>query len=90
MSDLQITGIAISEQGIEIGYLRLPQDVRKNGLAWQHSVLVPRDSDYDEEIGDVEVALLALLADALDDEDRAEPIDLTPPDEDDDEDEDEA
>lgn len=87
MQNLQITGIGIGAEGIEIGYVRLPKDVRKNGLAWQHSVLVPRSSDYDDEISAVEDAVLALLEDALDDEERAEPIDLTPTDEEDEDDE---
>lgn len=85
---LQITGVELSQEGISIGYVRLPADVRKNGLVWQHSVLVPRSSDYDDEIEEVETALLALLTDALDDEDRAEPVDLDEPEEEDEEDED--
>jgi hypothetical protein len=73
-NELHITGVALVEGGVEISYGRLPQDVRKNGLAWQHSVLIPKGSDYDDEIETFEEALLALLEDALDDEDTAEPI----------------
>lgn len=76
MSDeqLQITNVGFLPDGIEIGYIRVPRDVRKNGLLWTHSVLVPIGSDYDEEIETFMDALRALLDDALDDEDRAEPI----------------
>ncbi len=77
MSELQITGIALSETGIEVGYLHVPDDVRKNGLVWQHSVQIPRGSDYDDEIETFEQALLALLEDVLDDQDTAEPIEMT-------------
>ena len=82
----QITGVTLTPDGIEIGYLRFPQDVRKNGLVWQHTVLAPFASDYEDEIEEFFDALHALLADVLDDEDRAEPID---PDEDEEEETDE-
>lgn len=82
----QLIGIDFGTQGIGIGYIRVPKDVRKNGLAWQHQVVVPRGSDYDDEIEALVEAAQALLADVLDDEGRAEPIDMTDPeDEDDDE-----
>ena len=86
MPPLQITGLVLHEEAIEIGYVRLPQDVRKNGLVWQHSVQIPRKSDYDDEIEAFEEALVALLEDALDDEDRAEAIDPTEEEEEDDDD----
>jgi hypothetical protein len=82
--ELQITGVALAPEGIEIGYVRVPRDVRKNGLVWSHAVMVPRGSDYDDEIEALEEALMGLLVDALDDEDTAEAVDLT---EDEDEDE---
>lgn len=86
---LQITTVSLLEEGIELGYVRLPADVRKNGLVWQHAVLVPRKSDYDDEIEAVEDALIALLEDALEDEGLAEAVDLPgPEDKDDEEDED--
>lgn len=84
--EVQITGVLLGDAGIEIGYVRVPADVRKNGLLWQHSVLVPFGSDYDDEIEEFQAALRALLMDALDDEDRAEPIE--PEEEEDDDDED--
>ena len=82
---VQITGVTLGEDGIEIGYVRVPDDIRKNGLAWQHRVLVPFGSDYDDEIEEFFEALHALLMDALDDEGRAEPIDLTEAEEEDEE-----
>lgn len=84
---VQITGVSLQPDGIDIGYLRIPQDVRKNGLIWEHNVSIPMGSDYDDEIEAVREALEALLTDALDDEDRAEPIDPTEEEEDDDDDE---
>lgn len=72
--ELQIRNIDMAENGMALSYIRLPTDARKNGLVWQHNVLVPYGSDYDDEIADVVVALKALLVDVLDDEDRAEVI----------------
>lgn len=82
----QITGIEIGSDGVAIGYIRVPTDIRKNGLAWQHHVTVPAGTDYDDEIEALVEAAQALLADVLDDEDRAEPIEM-PTEEDEDEDE---
>lgn len=81
-----IEGIDISPDGVSISYLRLPLDIRKNGLAWRHQVFVPAGSDYDDELEALNDAALALLADVLDDEDRAEPIE---PQEEEDDDDDE-
>lgn len=80
----QLAGIEFLPEGVSLTYVRLPKDVRKNGLVWQHRVLVPSDSDYDDEIETLHDAAQALLADVLDDEDRAEPID--PPTEEDEDD----
>lgn len=85
MSDLQITNVQLLEGGVEIGYMRLPKDLRKNGLMWSHSLLIPRGSDYDDELDAFEEALQALLVDALDDEDTAESVDPIEEDEEDDE-----
>lgn len=82
----QIAGIEFTPESIVIGYMRVPRDVRKNGLIWQHQVQVPLGSDYEDEISTLLDAATALLADVLDDEDRAEPID--PPTEEEDEDDD--
>ena len=84
---VQITGVQFLEEGVEIAYIRVPADVRKNGLVWTHSVLIPSESDYEDELTTFHEALRDLLMDALDDEDRAEPIDLTEDTEDEDEDE---
>ena len=75
----------LGDAGLSLRYLQYPKDVRKNGLTWQHQVFVPRGSDYDDELDAVDEALQALLADVLDDEDRAEPIDPEEEEEDDDE-----
>lgn len=83
----QILGIEIDPEGVALSYVRIPTDIRKNGLAWRHQVIVPNGSDYDDEIEAVIEAAQALLTDVLDDEDRAEPIDLTTEEEDDDDDE---
>ncbi len=83
---VQINSVGLLPEGLEIHYMRLPADVRKNGLVWQHVVLVPRESDYDDEIEAVQLALHELLADVLEDEALAEPIE---PKYDDDEEDDE-
>lgn len=79
-----VLGVEVVAEGLALHYVRLPKDVRKNGLEWKHTVLVPRDSDYDDELAAVLEALNQLLADALDDEDRAEPIDMDQEEEEDD------
>ena len=86
--DLQISGVAFHAEGVEVAYVRLPRDVRKNGLVWQHSLMIPHGSDYDDEIETLLQALTDLLQDALDDEDRAEPIEPVDPEDEDDEEED--
>lgn len=72
--------------GLVIHYGRLPRDVRKNGLMWQHTVQVPADSDYDDELEAVQEAVKALLEDVLDDENRAEPIEMDQEEEEEDDD----
>ena len=71
---LAIHSMEVTAEGLGVTYTRYPTDIRKNGLAWQHHVLVPFDSDYDDELEAVQIAMQALLKDVLDDEDRAEPI----------------
>lgn len=80
-NDLQITGLTFVADGVEVTYIRVPADVRKNGLVWSHAVLIPRNSDYDDELESFTDALKDLVLDVLDDEDRAEPIDMTEEDE---------
>ncbi len=76
-NDTQILGFGLLEGGgIEIGYVRVPEDVKKNGLISSHSVQIPRGSDYDDELDDVMEALAALLHDALEDTELAEAIEL--------------
>lgn len=67
---------ATPDGGVVLTYGRVPQDIRKNGLMWQHSVQIPAGSDYDEELEAVSDALQALLEDVLEDEETAEAIDL--------------
>ncbi len=75
-TELVINNLEKTKTGLSITYIRLPRDARKNGLIWQHNVVVPFGSDYDDEIEAVDDALNALLVDVLDDEDRAEPVDV--------------
>lgn len=84
---IDISGVEIVPEGVSISYMRVPRDVRKNGLLWQHNVVVPTGSDYDDEIETFMDALQALLVDVLEDEETAEPIEPTT-DEDEDEDDD--
>ena len=84
-SRTQVMGVELNPDGIAITYTRIPRDIRKNGLVWQHMVLVPNGSDYDDEISELLDAIGVLIEDVLDDEDRAEPIELEEEEEDDDE-----
>lgn len=70
----EISGIEFGAEGLTVTYVRVPRDIRKNGLIWQHQVGVPHGSDYGDEIEALTEAAQALLTDVLDDEDRAEPI----------------
>jgi hypothetical protein len=72
----QVMSLEFNPEGVVVNYTRIPRDIRKNGLAWQHAVLVPAGSDYDDEITDLLEAVAALIEDVLDDEDRAEPVEL--------------
>lgn len=75
--ELIVNGIEVTpESGVVIHYGRFPRDVRKNGLIWNHSVHIPAGSDYDDELDTALEAIKDLLADALDDEDRVEPIEI--------------
>lgn len=71
-----LASVDLDADGLSLAYMEFPQDVRKNGLTWQHRVFVPRGSDYDDEIDAAVEALQALLTDVLDDIDRAEPVEL--------------
>lgn len=68
-SDVELFAVEFSPEGVRMSYVRR-QDVRENGLVWQHQVAVPFGSDYDDEIEAAHEAVMALLKDALDDEDR--------------------
>ncbi len=88
MQQLHIHAVETTEDGgLAITYGRLRRDVRKNGLMWQHTVVVPAGSDYDDELEAVGEALQSLLEDVLEDQKTAEEIDLTEPEEEDDDDE---
>lgn len=84
-SDVELFAVEFSPEGVRVSYVRR-QDVRENGLVWQHQVAIPRGSDYDDEIEAAEEAVMALLLDALDDEDRVPAAPLLEEEEDDDDD----
>jgi hypothetical protein len=85
----RITSVELGAEGWGIGYMTIPTDIRKNGLMWQHHVFVPIGSDYDEELDAAYIALSDLLDDVLDDEERAEPVDLAESEEEEENDDDE-
>lgn len=70
----QVHSVTFSPEGVALTYMRMPIDVRKNGLLWQHQVQVPLGSDYDDELEALLLAAQALLADVLEDEETAEAI----------------
>lgn len=89
MQDVEIVGINLLEDGgVELVYLKIPDDAKANGLLWKHAVHIPAKSDYDDELEAVHEALRALLLDVLDDESRVEVAQLIE-DEDEDDEEDE-
>jgi hypothetical protein len=88
--DLQILGFGLlADGGVEVGYVRVPEDLKKNGLIWQHTVQIPRGSDYDDELDAVMEAIAVLTRDVLEDQELAEPIDIDEPEDEEDEEEDE-
>lgn len=70
----ELIGITFAPEGVQLTYSRLPDDLKKNGLVWQHNVFVPNRSDYDDELQVLVDATNALLLDVLDDEETAEHI----------------
>lgn len=53
------------------------RDFKANGLQVQHVVLIPSDSDYDDELEELREVSNRVLKDAIEDLDTAEPFDFT-------------
>ena len=88
MSDFIIRSLTFQLDGsVAIEYVR-QRDFKQNGLQIHHVVLIPGDSDYDDEITAVREAAEAALVDALEDLETAEPFDFSKDDDDDTDDDD--
>jgi hypothetical protein len=72
---------------VAVEYVTPATDVKANGLEINHVLLIPRDSDYDDELDAVMEAVNAMLEDAIEDLDTAAPFDFSSDDDEDDEDE---
>lgn len=85
--------INILPDGVLIEYVDPERDYRPNGLVNNHTIFVPRDSDYDDGIDALTDAIRDLLEDALEDLGLQDPLNikevLTTPGEDDDEEDEE-
>ena len=66
----KIQTVAIDENGMQIGYYDPGVDVKAPGLVRLHTIIVPCEGDYDEEIQAVIDALIYLLNDVAEDWDR--------------------
>lgn len=75
-SRILIRNISFAEDGMAVEYMNVPADVRQNGLSITHSVWIPREDDYDDEIAAVEDAALEAVMDALEDFGRLPAVDL--------------
>lgn len=88
-----ITSLSMDDEHVTIGYATLPDDLRDNGLAQQHQLLIPVNEDYVDGVESLIGAALELLEDALEDWERLPPFEPVAEDDDetdDDEDEDDA
>ncbi len=81
MTQRLVLGLEMGENEVKVTY----GEMFANGLALQHEVHVPRDSDYEDELAAVQEALDALLTDVLQDAGNMTPIDLDQPDDETDE-----
>ncbi len=81
-----ILGLQLEAEAVSISYVTLPADIRETGLAAQHTLLIPVDGDYEDEIEALRIAALDLLEDALEDFDRVPAYE--PPDDDEGDDDD--
>lgn len=80
MSELVIRGVVIDTDSISIEYMAIPDDVRHNGrVMQQHTLVVARHPEYQDEIDALEDAALELLRDALEDYQNTEPVQLREP-----------
>lgn len=72
-----IRAITIQPEGVALEYMGADTDLRPNGLQLQHVLFVPSGESYDDEIDTLLDAAHHLLADALQDMDLMEPVELT-------------
>lgn len=82
---VQIVAVTLHAQGVELAYTLVPTDHLENGLAWEHSVAIPRGSDYDQELEAFDTALLDLVESARYAIDRVPTITEQPEEEEEDE-----
>lgn len=66
-ADFVIRTITIDEDGVSLEYVQPGVDIKANRVQQNHVLFIPRDDDYDDEIGAVEDAALYLLKDVLED-----------------------
>jgi hypothetical protein len=79
VSELVIRAMSIDADSISIEYMELPTDVRHNGLVMQqHTVVIAKHPEYQDEFEALEEAALDLLRDALEDYANTEPVQLRP------------
>ena len=63
-----VRGVTFSpDGGVAIDYMEPLKDLRKNDLAINHSIYIPAEDEYEDEIEEVQKTILYLLADALED-----------------------
>lgn len=62
-----ISELSFDSDGVAIQFVTPSEDVKKNGLLVNHSILIPLGDDYDTEIQALVDAAMALLDDALED-----------------------
>lgn len=65
--DYLVRTITIDDTGVSLEYVAPAADIKANGVQLNHVVFIPREDDYDDEIGGLEDAALYLLRDVLED-----------------------
>lgn len=90
MSEFVVSGLQFVEGGIEISFMRLPEDIRNDGkfIASRGFSVADDHPAYSEEIKEIRDLVIDLVSDLYEDFDTA-PIAPTPTDDDEDDEDDE-
>lgn len=84
MSRIEISSLAFSDEGVQISYVRLPTDVRENGMVQQRTLLVAATANTGDDIAELHDHVVEALRSWVEDYDESEVYVPRPDDDDDD------